>query len=289
MKDNKKICCVGAGNMGQQIALQCAMNGFEVQLYSRKKSSLENASSKIKGFTQKLISLNLLKENDIKTVLERINYTDDSVAAAADAYILIESIPENLEAKRSVFKLFEPLCPADTIMATNSSSIIPSKIADVLKLPEKFLALHFHTYVWEMNIVDIMPHPTTNKKTVDQTKLFALSIKQVPILMKKESPGFIFTALLSSLNNTSLSLVREDVATHNEIDKAWRAAMKMPIGPFAIMDYIGLDTLKDVCTYWAETTGDEEVLKNVDFLNTYVEKGHLGIKSGKGFYNYTKD
>ncbi len=106
--------------------------------------------------------------------------------------------------------------------------------------------------------------------------------------MAKESPGYIFIALLSSLNTTAIKLAREGVATVAEIDKSWRAAMKMPVGPFGMMDYIGLDTLRDVCQYWGEENDDSDALKNADFLNEFVSDGNLGIKSGKGFYDYSK-
>jgi len=284
----KNVSIIGAGHMGQQIALQCAVNGFNVVLQSRKQSSIEQAKVSIDKFCKRLIHLKVIQAKDQKEIVSRIEFSTDVKSATSNVDILVECIVEDLERKRDLFQQLEKLCPEKTIFCTNSSAIVPSKIADVFKDPQRFIAVHFHTYVWEMSFVDIMPHPQTDLGVVELIKKFAIKIKQIPILMEKESPGYIFTAMLSSLNNTAIKLAREGVATVNEIDKSWRAAMKMPVGPFGIMDYIGIDTLRDVCQYWGSENNDEEVLKNADFLNEMVDKGNLGMKSGKGFYDYSK-
>ncbi|TDR78532.1 3-hydroxyacyl-CoA dehydrogenase [Photobacterium lutimaris] len=282
------ITCIGAGHMGQQIALQCAVNGFNVSLFSRKKEGLGKAKSSIQAFCLRLVHLKIIEQNQINEIVQRINFTTDLIEATSDSDILIECVVEDLEIKRKLFKQLESICPEKTIFCTNTSAIVPSKIASVFNTPGRFIAVHFHTYVWEMNFVDIMPHPQTDPETLKVIKQFVIKIKQIPIVMSKESAGYIFTALLSSLNNTAIKLAREGVASVGEIDKSWRAAMKMPMGPFGIMDYIGLDTLRDICQYWGEERNDSEALKNADYLNEFVSEGNLGIKSGKGFYDYTK-
>lgn len=287
-KQNNITTIIGTGHMGQQIALQCAVNGLQVCMCSRKEQSISKAKTAIEQFIKRLIHIKLLKTGQVQEVLNRITYTTDIKKAVTDADIIIECIVEDLQIKQDLFKNIEPFCGENTLLCTNSSAIVPSRLASVLKHPKRFIAIHFHTYVWEMNFVDIMPHPTTDQNTIEQVKKFAVKIKQIPIVLKKESPGYIFTALLSSLNNMALKLVRDNVADVAEIDKAWRAAMKMPIGPFGIMDYIGLDTLRDVCLYWGNENNDEDVLQNAEYLSKLVEEGKLGVKSGNGFYNYSK-
>ncbi len=172
----KKITCIGTGHMGQQIALQCALNGFNVSLFSRKTTSLEKAKSSIQKFCLRLIQLNIIKQDQVADVVAKIEFTNDLNAAVVNTDVLIECVVEDLEVRRTLFRKLEEVCPKDTIFCTNTSAIIPSKIADVLKNPERFMSVHFHTYVWEMSFVGIMPYPGTDPEISAFVKRFVIKI-----------------------------------------------------------------------------------------------------------------
>jgi 3-hydroxybutyryl-CoA dehydrogenase len=146
--------------------------------------------------------------------------------------------------------------------------------------------MHFHTYVWDANVVDIMPHPGTSPETVEVLHAFAKRIGQIPILLHKENYQYVFNAMLGALNTAALKLAADEVASVEDIDRAWMGVMKIPIGPFGIMDVVGLQTVWDITQYWATVTGDAQLQANANFLKGYVDQEMLGVKNGKGFYQY---
>jgi 3-hydroxybutyryl-CoA dehydrogenase len=188
--------------------------------------------------------------------------------------------------KGRVFAQFNGLCPPRTIFTTNTSSFVPSMFAEASGRPAQFAAFHFHHVVWVSNVVDIMPHPGTATETVDLLHAFAQRIGQIPILCRKENHGYVFNAMLNALNGAALTLVANGVASAQDVDRAWMGVMKMPVGPFGILDRVGLDTAWDITAHWATALGDPQLQKNADLLKEYVDQGHLGTKSGKGFYAY---
>jgi 3-hydroxybutyryl-CoA dehydrogenase len=152
--------------------------------------------------------------------------------------------------------------------------------------PDRFAALHFHGYVWVSNVVDIMPHPGTAPQTLDLLEAFAHRIGQIPIRLESENYGYVFNAMLNALLRTATSLAARQVTSYQNVDRAWMGVMKMPVGPFGILDTIGLETARDINQYWAERLNDPELQQNADFLKTYVDRGWLGVKTGRGFYTY---
>jgi len=152
--------------------------------------------------------------------------------------------------------------------------------------PGQFAALHFHTYVWDSNVVDVMPHPGTTSETVELLVAFAGRIGQIPILLHKESGQYVFNALLGAWNSAALKLATDGVAAVEDIDRAWMAIMKAPIGPFGVMDIVGLKTVWDITQYWATATSDAQLQANANFVKQYVDQGWLGVKTGRGFYTY---
>lgn len=282
----KKILSVGAGNMGQQITLQSALYGYHVNLYSRTPQGLAHAMDVIREYAKKFISEGKVTQEKADKTLALISPLVDAKQAAQDVDLLIESIPEIPEQKTAVFSRFNTLCPEHTIFATNTSTLLPSMFSQISGRPDRFIALHFHTYVWTSNVVDIMPHAATSQETIEIVKKFSFSIGQIPVLIKKESHGYIFNAMMSALNTVALNLVANEVSTVKDIDLVWRGVMKMPIGPFGIMDHIGLDTIFEIMQYWSNETKDPAIINAGKFIKKYVDYGKLGIKTGEGFYSY---
>jgi 3-hydroxybutyryl-CoA dehydrogenase len=285
IEDIQRVLIVGAGTMGQEIGLQCAMYGYDVTLYDIAPEMLEKATARLRSILARLVAEGHLVQGQVDAMLARITTTTDP-KAAAEADLLSESVPEDSELKAKVFAQFNELCPAHTIFTTNTSSLVPSMFAEATGRPAQFAALHFHHEVWVSNVVDIMPHPGTAEETVELLYAFAKRIGQIPILLRKENYGYVFNAMFNELNTAAVSLVVNGVASIEDVDRAWMGVMKMPLGPFGWLDGIGLDTCWKITEYWAKTLGDEQLQKNSDFFKEYVNKGYLGVKSGRGFYVY---
>ena len=283
--DIQRILIVGAGTMGQRIGLQGAMHGYQVTIHDIDPDMLNTATAQIKTYAGQLVAMGRLTEAEAEAALIRITTTADP-AEAAQADLLSESVPEEPELKAKVFAQFNQLCPPHTIFTTNTSMLLPSMFAEATGRPAQFAALHFHQVVWESNVVDIMPHPGTDPETVALLQAFAKRIGQIPIVLQKEHYGYVFNSMLGALNRAAISLAANEVASIEDIDRAWMGVMKMPIGPMGILDLVGLKTAWDITDYWARTLNDPELQTNASFLKKYVDRGQLGLKTGRGFYSY---
>lgn len=286
VEDIQQVLIVGAGTMGQQISLQCAMHGYDVALYDISGHALARAMGWVNTYAQGLVAEGRLTAAEADAALARITTTADAAHAAREADLLSESVPEDPELKAKVFARFSELCPARTIFTTNTSSLLPSMFAEATGRPAQFAALHFHQYVWDSNVVDIMPHAGTSEQTVRLLHAFAKRIGQIPVLCRKESPGYVFNAMLNALNRAAITLAANGVASVEDIDRAWIGVMKMPVGPFGILDHVGLETAWRITKHWADALRDPELQANAEFLKRYIDKGRLGVKSGGGFYDY---
>jgi 3-hydroxybutyryl-CoA dehydrogenase len=283
--DVKKVLILGAGTMGQQIGCQCALHGYDVVLYDKDEGAFEKAMTRIRKMASGMEKRGRITREQAEGVFSRITTTSDPGEAAREADFVSESVPEDPRLKGSVFAQFNELCPSRTIFTTNTSTLVPSMFAEETGRPEKFAAFHFHD-IRTNNVVDIMPHPGTSPETVRLIEDFAGSIGQVAIVLHKEQNGYVFNTMLSSWFSAALTLAANDIASVEDIDRSWMGIMNMPIGPFGIMDQIGLSTVWIITEYWANETDDPQGKKNATFIKEYVDKGILGAKTGKGFYEY---
>ena len=281
-QDIQRVLVVGAGTMGGQIALQCARHGFDVTLYDVSAEALASGMARVRGYARRLAAEGRADDD----TLGRLTPTNDLPAAAATADLVTESVPEDPALKGRVFAELNDLCPPHTIFTTNSSTLLPSMIAAATGRPDRFCALHFHLPPWDANVVDVMAHPATDPDVTAAVVAFARRIGQIPIVAKKESSGYVYNAMLSALNRAALTLAAEGVAEVADVDRAWMGIMKMPIGPFGIMDAVGLDTVWKITDFWAGVTGDPQLRANATFLQAYLDEWRLGLKSSRGFYDY---
>ncbi len=283
----RRVLILGAGTMGQQIGLQCAMHGYAVTLYDISPEILNIAITRIEEYAAQLVGDRRLTRAEADDARSRIITTSLLEKAAEHVDLISESVPENPKLKGEVFAQFDKLCPPHTVFTTNTSTLLPSMFAKATGRPSQFAALHFHMNVWESNVVDIMPHPDTSEETVTLLLDFARRIGQIPILLRKEKSGYIVKSIMSALNHEALSLVANGIASAKDVDRALMGAMKVSIGPFGNMDRIGLDTVWHITDYWAKRRFYiRQIRKNANFLKEYVDKGQLGVKSGQGFYTY---
>ncbi|MFO7601421.1 MAG: 3-hydroxyacyl-CoA dehydrogenase [Candidatus Desulfacyla sp.] len=285
IEDIKRVLILGAGTMGQQIGLQCAMHGYDVVYYDLSQEILDKALRRVAKLGSWYASGGRLTLDNLRRSLARISATPDPAKAAQDADLLSESVPEDPELKGKVLGLFHKLCPERTIFTTNTSMLVPSMFAEATGRPEKLIALHFHD-LRANNIADLMPHPGTAPEVVDLVHDFAESIGQTVITLRRENSGYVFNTMLSSLFSTALSLASRKVATVEDIDRSWMGVMHTDMGPFGIMDQVGLSTVWIITDYWAKKTGDAQARANAGFLKQYVDRGHLGFKTHQGFYSY---
>ncbi len=287
IEDIRRILVVGAGTMGQQIALQCAMHGYQVIVYDVSTEALKTATERIKGYTARLVNEGRLTYDQSTAALSRISLTPDP-GEGARADLLSESIPEDPDLKARTFAQFNAICPSHAIFTTNTSTLAPSMFADATGRSGRFAALHFHQYVWESNLVDVMPHPGTSLETVQLLEAFAKRIGQVPLVFKKEHPEYVVNAILGAINTTAFNPVfRDDVASVEDVDRAVMIVMKWRMGPFASLDVVGLDTVWHIVQTKAKLSGDPNIQAGADRLKReYIDKGWLGVKTGRGFYTY---
>jgi len=281
LKDIKTILIIGSGTLGLRIALACALNGYKVVIYDIKEEAFEPAKKIQASLIKMLIKAGTITEEESEKALENLAFTTNAKLAALDADLVSESVTEDLELKKKVWTQFGELCPEKTIFTTNTSSLLPSKYAEETGRPERFCALHFHD-VFYANVVDIMPNPKTAPWIIDLLKAFGESIQQTVVIMKRESPGYIFNAMLISVLGAAGALVTFDVASIEDVDRSWMGNFKMPTGPFGILDEIGLDTAWHIVHVFK----DEKSIRFSKLLKTYIDQGKVGRKVGEGFYNY---
>jgi 3-hydroxyacyl-CoA dehydrogenase len=225
--------------------------------------------------------------DDVDAALGRISYTTDLADAARGADLVSESIPEDPDLKRKLYEQLRELCPPTTIFTTNTSTLLPSQLADATGRPERFLALHFANPVWHANIGEVMGHPGTDPEVIDRVVRFAAEIGMVPIRLEREQNGYVINSLLVPLLTAAQSLVTNGVSDPEDVDRTWMIATKMPRGPFGIMDLIGMETIHNVTAYWAEVRDDAQLRKNAAYIKRrFIDTGKLGIKTGEGYYSY---
>jgi len=287
--DLKRILIVGSGTMGVQIGIQSAMHGYQVSIFVRNPEKNDIVWDDIKKRTDWIVKRGVISREVADQMLKRIFTTNDPADAAADADLLSESVPEIPSLKKELFEKFNKLCPDRTIFTTNTSTLLPSILAESTGRPERFLAFHFNNPVFITKTVDIMGHPATSNEVLDTTIEFGRRIGLIPIILEKEQPGYIINSLLGGLMGRALELVANGVATPQQVDKSWMSTMKIGIGIFGIMDNNGIDVGWELREKYALSSGDKQAIAVYEYLKTnFIDKGHLGRKTGQGFYKYPK-
>ena len=285
MEPIETVCVFGAGFMGWQIALTCAIHRYPVRLYDIYQEALTNASEAMEKELKRRVEEQLISPEEKDAILNRVLFTGDMGKAASSVELVIEAIPEVLELKREVFGKLDGICDDRTILATNSSSIRVSKIEDATKRLDRVLNTHFYNIPWERSVVELMRGNRTSDETMERVRRFMDSIGLTPLPVLKESTGFIFNRVWRAIKRECLHLVDAGVASFEDVDRIWMILYKKEIGPFGMMDRVGLDVVRDIEMVYYEESGDERDAPPRLLLDK-IERGELGVKTGKGFYTY---
>jgi len=272
MSEIKIVAVIGGGTMGQQIIERATISGYSVRVHD-----------KVLEFLEKFVS-RMNRKKKMKNIPGEVTLHDNLTEAVRDADLIIEAVPENLELKKEIFSQIDKSAPPHAIIATNSSSLPVSRIETAVKRKDKALNIHFYN-VYALPMVDIMKGTKTSKETFEKGIQWVESLDLTPIIMKKESFGFVFNRMWRAVKKDCLKMWEEGIVDIEMIDEAWKIFTKMGVGPFEIMDNVGLDVTYDVEMSYYKESGDPSD-KPPQALKDMVDKGLLGRKTRKGFYNY---
>ncbi len=283
IEEVSKVCFIGAGTMGCFNSLVTSIFGYDCVVYDISADALEQAPTRQRELGASAIQMGKLTQELLDAGLSRVTYTGDLQAAVKDADLVSESVLERLELKRQVHKELDAICPAKTILTTNTSYLLASEIEDVVARGDKFAALHFHL---GGALLDVVGGPRTSPETIDILKRFARSIMQTPVVAKKEKDGYLYNSIIFSMLKTALNLVADGYGDVEDVDRSYMAALGSPVGPFGSMDYVGLDVVLESLDSQGKRRDAEGCSKAAGVVRPLVERGDLGLKTGKGFYTY---
>jgi len=286
MREIQRVAVIGTGTMGRQIALQCARHGFPVALFDVMPGALAEAERWQRETARGWVEAGELPRSREASIFKRIRYEADLAQALRDADLAIEAAPERIELKREIFARADRLLPAGAIIATNSSSIRVSALENATERPELVANLHFYLPVWDSPMVEVGGGSCTDPDVLAALTAFARAIKILPLRVMRESTGFVFNRVWRAVKKEAMRVADSGVASIEDIDRAWMIKFgreKPP--PFAQMDRIGLDVIRDIELHYAAESGDPEDRPR-PILTERVARGDLGLKTGRGFYEY---
>jgi len=279
----RTIAVIGAGTMGRGIAHAAALGGYRTILEDLLPNALRRAQTEIRANLDKAVELGKVSSGDADAALTRLEYAGTVEEAARPADLVIEAVPEEMESKIEIFTLLDKICRPTTILASNTSSLSITEIASVTYRAKKILGMHFFNPVHKMKLLEIVRALETD----DDTLAAAVAVgermgKEVVVI--KDSPGFITSRINAMIGNEAFYMLQEGIASAADIDKALKLGLNHPMGPFELVDLVGLDTRLHILEYLNQTLGEK--FRPAPLLVQYVKAGRLGRKSGRGVFEY---
>ena len=286
--DIKNIAVIGAGNMGHQIAMLCAIQGYNTVCTDINVEILKKAEKFADTYLAGRVEKERLTREQADAARKRISFTPDLQAAVKDADYVIEAVLEVLDLKRKIFADLDRMAPPHAILATNSSAIVSSKIAGATNRPDKVLNVHFFNPALVMKLVEVVQGPHVSDETRKITMALCEKLDKVPVHLKKEVRGFLLNRIFDAITREALWLLEMGVASMEDIDKAQVFGAGHPMGTFRLMDLTGIDLNYTMCMEAFRESGDTRDLPGPSVVEIYV-RGQYGQKTGKGWYDYSED
>jgi 3-hydroxybutyryl-CoA dehydrogenase len=281
----KTITVIGSGLMGRGIAQVAAMGGYSTYLVDTAEQALQNALSVIDKNLQKAVQIGKLTSPAAADTLKRITITTDLDSVASKSDFIIEAVPEDLELKLQIFRNLDRVCPAHTILATNTSAKSITEIACSTSRPDKVIGMHFFNPVHLMKLIEIIRGLDTSDDTLAITQQVSGAMGKETVEVN-EFPGFVTSRISAMVGNECFYMLQEGVASAEDIDKAIKLGLNYPMGPLEVGDLVGLDSRLRVMEYLHETLGEK--YRPCPLMVKYVKAGRLGRKTGRGVYDYPK-
>ena len=277
------VAVIGAGTMGRGIAHVAALGGYRTILEDLLPNALRKAENEIRGNLDKAVELRKVSAADADAAFGRLEYAGSVEQAAREADLVIEAVPEEMESKIEIFTLLDKICRPATILASNTSSLSITEIASVTYRARQCIGMHFFNPVHKMKLLEVVRALETDDDTVATAAEVGRRMgKEVVVI--KESPGFITSRINAMIGNEAFHMLQEGIASAHDIDKALKLGLNHPMGPFELVDLVGLDTRLSILEYLHKTLGEK--YRPAPLLVQYVKAGRLGRKSGRGVYEY---
>ncbi len=281
----RKVALVGTGTLGTQIAALTACFDYEVTAYDTNEESFHRGVQDLRAALKNARKTPIVNNEKWEEGIRKVKLTDQLDDALAEADLVIEAVPEDLAVKRATFKDLDSMTSPDAILATNSSSIPISKIESATDRPERCLNIHFYIPAMGLNMADVMGGAKTTPETIDAGKGWVRSLGCVPLTVKKETLGFCFNRIWRAVKKEALHMWAEGYVDFEDIDRGWMIFTGMPVGPFGLMDGVGLDVVHDIEMVYYDESGDPTD-QPPEALKEMLDQNKLGVKTGKGFYFY---
>ncbi|MCY1157333.1 MAG: hbd 1 [Citricoccus sp.] len=282
----RHVTVIGAGTMGSQIAMVSALAGFDTTLVDIAQLPLDRARTQLWERVDRDVAKGRRTAPDVAAAKQRLTFSTDRDTVVSGTDVAIEAAIEDLAIKRELFASLDAVAPTHTLLVTNSSNIVSSQIADATRRPEKVCNMHFFNPALVMECVEVVPHERTSPETVEAITALAQAFGKTVVRLKQEIPGFVANRLLNAIRREALALQEQGIAEVEDIDRAARTALRHPMGPFELMDLVGIDVVYLIRMAEYEQTGDPESLPAPSVKELY-EAGQYGRKSGQGWYSYT--